>query len=117
MTTLNSVKWINPRDLKEDIDLLETLTDDYINRNLGSIQFIMYTKTMITRITRITKDVARVADLRMLEYQLDRLLSRARVDRVQSRDRVLEDNERTRLKVRNIADDVIEHMYKEYVKL
>lgn len=108
MKTLNSVKWINPKDLKEDINLLETLTDDYINRNLGSIQFIMYTNTMITRITRITKDVARVADLRMLEYQLDRLLSRTRV---------LEDDERTRLKVRDIADEVIEHMYKEYVKL
>ena len=108
MTTLNSVKWINPQDLKEDIDLLETLTDDYINRNLGSVQFIMYTNTMITRITRITKDVTRVADLRMLEYQLDNLLSRTRV---------LEDDERTRLKVRNISDDVIDHMYKEYVKL
>ena len=108
MKTLNSVKWINPKDLKEDIDLLETLTDDYINRNLGSIQFIMYTKTMIIRTTRITKDVARVADLRMLEYQIERLLSRTRV---------LEDDERTRLKVRDIADEVIEHMYKEYVKL
>ena len=108
MKTLNSVKWINPKDLKEDIDLLETLTDDYINRNLGSIQFIMYTKTMIIRTTRITKDVARVADLRMLEYQLDRFLSRTRV---------LEDDERSRLKVRDIADEVIEHMYKEYVKL
>lgn len=108
MTTLNSVKWINPENLKEDIDLLETLTDDYINRNLGSIQFMMHTKTMITRVTRITKDVARVADLRVLEYQLDRLLSRARV---------LQDDERTRLKVRDIADEVIEHMYKEYVKL
>ena len=108
MKTLNSVKWINPKDLKEDIDLLESLTDDYINRYLGSIQFIMYTKTMITRTTRITKDVARVADLRMLEYQLDRFLSRTRV---------LEDDERTRLKVRDIADEVIGHMYKEYVKL
>ena len=108
MKTLNTVKWINPKDLKEDINLLETLTDDYINRNLGSIQFIMHTKTMIIRTTRITKDVARVADLRMLEYQLDRLLSRTRV---------LEDDERSRLKVRNIADEVIEHMYKEYVKL
>ena len=108
MKTLNSVKWINPKDLKEDIDLLETLTDDYINRNLGSIQFIMYTKTMIIRTTRITKDVARVADLRMLEYQLDRFLSRTRV---------LEDDERSRLKVRDIADEVIDHMYKEYVKL
>lgn len=108
MKTLNSVKWINPKDLKEDINLLETLIDDYINRHLGSIQFIMYTKTMITRTTRITKDVARVADLRMLEYQLDRLLSRTRV---------LEDDERTRLKVRDIADEVIAHMYKEYVKL
>ena len=108
MKTLNSVKWINPKDLKEDINLLETLIDDYINRNLGSIQFIMYTKTMITRTTRITKDVARVADLRMLEYQLDRLLSRTRV---------LEDDEKLRLKVRDIADEVIEHMYKEYVKL
>ena len=108
MKTLNSVKWINPKDLKEDIDLLESLTDDYINRYLGSIQFIMYTKTMITRTTRITKDVARVADLRMLEYQLDRLLSRTRV---------LEDDERSRLKVRDIADEVITHMYKEYVKL
>lgn len=108
MKTLNSVKWINPKDLKEDIDLLESLTDDYINRNLGSIQFIMYTKTMVIRTTRITKDVTRVADLRMLEYQLDRFLSRTRV---------LEDDERTRLKVRDIADEVIEHMYKEYVKL
>ena len=108
MKTLNTVKWINPKDLKEDINLLETLTDDYINRHLGSIQFIMYTKTMITRTTRITKDVARVADLRMLEYQLDRLLSRTRV---------LEDDERSRLKVRDIADEVIAHMYKEYVKL
>ena len=108
MATLNSVKWINPKDLQEDIDLLETLTDDYINRNLGSIQFIMYTKTMIIRTTRITKDVTRVADLRMLEYQLDRFLSRTRV---------LEDDERSRLKVRDIADEVIEHMYKEYVKL
>lgn len=108
MKTLNSVKWINPKDLKEDINLLETLIDDYINRHLGSIQFIMYTKTMITRTTRITKDVARVADLRMLEYKLDRLLERTRV---------LEDDERTRLKVRNIADEVIDHMYKEYVKL
>lgn len=108
MKTLNSVKWINPKDLKEDINLLETLIDDYINRHLGSIQFIMYTKTMITRTTRITKDVARVADLRMLEYQLDRLLSRARV---------LEDDERTRLKVRDIADEVITNMRDEYVKL
>lgn len=108
MKTLNSVKWINPKDLKEDINLLETLIDDYINRNLGSIQFIMYTKTMIIRTTRITKDVTRVADLRMLEYQLDRFLSRTRV---------LEDDERTRLKVRDIADEVIEHMHKEYVKL
>lgn len=108
MKTLNSVKWVNPKDLKEDINLLETLIDDYINRNLGSIQFIMYTKTMIIRTTRITKDVTRVADLRMLEYQLDRFLSRTRV---------LEDDERSRLKVRDIADEVIEHMYKEYVKL
>lgn len=108
MATLRSVKWINPKDLKEDINLFETLIDDYTNRHLGSIQFIMYTKTMITRITRITKDVARVADLRILEYQIERLLSRTRV---------LEDDERTRLKIRDIADEVIEHMYAEYVKL
>lgn len=108
MTTLNSVKWINPKDLKEDINLLESLTDDYINRNLGSIQFIMYTNTMITRITRITKDRSRAADLSVLKYKLDRLLERTRV---------LEDDEKLRLKVRNIADEVIDHMYKEYVKL
>lgn len=108
MTTLNSVKWINPKDLKEDINLLESLTDDYINRHLGSIQFIMYTNTMITRITRITKDRSRAADLSILKYKLDRLLERTRV---------LEDDEKLRLKVRNIADEVIDHMYKEYVKL
>lgn len=108
MTTLNSVKWINPKDLKEDINLLESLTDDYINRNLGSVQFIMYTNTMITRITRITQDRSRAADLSILKYKLDRLLSRTRV---------LEDDERTRLKIRDIADEVIEHMYAEYVKL
>lgn len=108
MTTLRSVKWINPKDLKEDINLLESLTDDYINRNLGSIQFIMYTNTMITRITRITKDRSRAADLNILKYKLDRLLERTRV---------LEDDEKLRLKVRNIADELIDHMYKEYVKL
>ena len=108
MTTLNSVKWINPKDLKEDINLLESLTDDYINRHLGSIQFIMYTNTMITRITRITKDRSRAADLSILKYKLDRLLERTRV---------LEDDEKLRLKVRDIADEVIDHMYKEYVKL
>lgn len=108
MKTLNSVKWINPKDLKEDINLLETLTDDYINRNLGSIQFIMYTNTMITRITRITQDRSRGADLSILKYKLDRLLERTRV---------LEDDEKLRLKVRDIADEVIDHMYKEYVKL
>lgn len=108
MATLRSIKWIDPKGMKEDINFFEGLIDDYINRHLGSIQFIMHTKTMITRTTRITKDVARVADLRMLEYQIDRLLSRARV---------LEDDERTRLKVRDIADEVIENMYAEYVKL
>ena len=108
MKTLNSVKWINPKDLKEDINLLESLTDDYINRHLGSIQFIMYTNTMITRITRITKDRSRAADLSILKYKLDRLLERTRV---------LEDDEKLRLKVRDIADEVIDHMYKEYVKL
>lgn len=108
MTTLYTVKWTDPRGMKEDIRFLEGLIDDYINRNLGSVQFIMHTKTMITRTTRITKDVARVADLSMLEYKLDRLLERTRV---------LEDDERTRLKVRDIADEVVTHMYKEYVKL
>ena len=108
MKNLNTVKWINPKGLKEDINLLESLTDDYINRNLGSVQFIMYTNTMITRITRITKDRSRAADLSILKYKLDRLLERTRV---------LEDDEKLRLKVRNIADEVIDHMYKEYVKL
>lgn len=108
MTTLRSVKWINPKDLKEDINFLESLTYDYINRNLGSLQFMMHLQTMITRITRITKDVDRVADLRILQYRLDRLLSRAKV---------LEDDERTRLKVRDIAHEVIENMYDEYRRL
>lgn len=108
MTTLRSVKWINPKDLKEDINFLESLTYDYINRNLGSLQFMMHLQTMITRITRITKDVDRVADLRILQYRLDRLLSGAKA---------LEDDERTRLKVRDIAHEVIENMYDEYRRL
>ena len=108
MKTLNSVKWIDPKGVKADINFFEGLIDDYINRNLGSIQFIMHTKTMIARVTRISKDGSRVADLSMLEYRLDKLLARTRV---------LEDEEHVRLKVRDIADEVIEHMYKEYVKL
>ena len=108
MKRLNNVKWINPKDLKEDINFLESLTYDYINSNLGSVQFMMHLQTMITRITRITKDVDRVADLRILQYRLDRLLERTRV---------LEDDERTRLKVRDIAHEVIENMYDEYIRL
>ena len=108
MKTLRNVKWINPKDLKEDINTFEGLVDHYNNEKLGSVMFIMHTKTMIARVMRITEDGSRVAEMRYLQYKLDRLLERTRV---------LEDDEKLRLKVRNIADEVIDHMYKEYVKL
>lgn len=109
MKTLNSVKWINPKDLKEDINLLETLTDDYINRNLGSVQFMMHLQTMITRITRITKNVNKVANMRHLQYKLDKLMA--------AHSELGTDNTTLRLKVRDIADEVIENLYDEYVRL
>lgn len=109
MKRLNNVKWINPKDLKEDINLLESLTDDYINRNLGSVTFMMHLKTMINRVTRITKNVNRVANMRHLLYKLDKLL--AAMSELGREDAGL------RLKVRDIADEVITHMYDEYVKL
>lgn len=109
MKRLNTVKWINPKDLKEDINLLESLTDDYTNRNLGSVQFMMHLQTMITRITRITKNVNKVANMRHLQYKLDKLMA--------ANSELGTDNATLRLKVRDIADEVIENLYDEYVRL
>ena len=109
MTTLNTVKWINPKDLKEDINFLQSLTYDYINRDLGSVTFMMHLKTMINRVTRITKDVTRVADMRHLQYKLDKLLG--------AMSELGMENATLRLKVRDIADEVIENLYDEYVRL
>lgn len=108
MKTLRSIKWIDPKGMKEDIDFFEGLIDDYINRNLGSIQFIMHTKTMIARVSRITENGARVAEMRHLQYKLDKLMAA---------DKELDtDTKELRLKVRDIADEVIENMYAEYVR-
>ena len=108
MKTLRNVKWINPKDLKEDINTFENLIDNYINGKIGSLMFMMHTQTMITRVTRITENGARVAEMRHLQYKLDKLIAA---------DKELDtDTDELRLKVRDIADEVIENMYAEYVR-
>lgn len=109
MKRLNTVKWINPKGLKEDINFLQSLTYDYINRDLGSVIFMMHVKTMTTRVSRITEDGARVAEMRHLEYKLDKLLG------VMSE--LGREDDGLRLKVRDIADEVITNMRDEYAKL
>lgn len=109
MKTLRNVKWINPKDLKEDINTFEVLIRDYNNEKLGTTMFMMHTKTMITRVMRITEDGSRVADMRFLQYKLDKLLA----DSIELNTNI----KNSRLKVRDIADEVITIMYSEYVKL
>lgn len=109
MTTLRSVKWNDPKDLKEDINFLESMTDDYNNGDLGSVQFMMYLQTMITRIIRITKNVDKVANMRYLEYKLDKLIA--------ANKELDTDKTMLRLKIRDVAYEVVENLYDEYMKL
>lgn len=107
MKRLNSIKHVSRKDLKEDIIFFEGLIDDFTNRNLGTLQFMMHTQTMIKRVLRITDSASRVMDMRHLEYKLDKFILM---------DKSL-DTDVDKLRVRDIADDVIKGMYSEYVKL
>lgn len=109
MKRLNSVKHVSRKELKEDIDFFERLIDYYGSGRLGSLQFMMHTQTMIKRVLRITESASRTMDMRHLEYKLDKLIG-------MSKD-LDTDPKKIILSARDIADEVIESMYDEYVKL